>query len=181
MNYKTASFFILLLCSGCQSAPEQMQKNDLTYFDLKGFFEKESARLSKTSPFITKTVRVNDFSETKRIRITDWNKELEIFKDADINKNSWKGLFKITKLSDKEQYTTDSKKVPVKVLTVSYKKGSTQVNELSCLQIVVKNTNLLYNSTDTLIYYPDSLYEVKKTQNILLLSSKLYQISGKFP
>ena len=178
MNYKT-SFFILLLCSGCQRTAEQMQKNELTYFDIKDYFEKESARLSKTSTFITKTVSVNDSSEAKRTQINNWAKELEIFKDADINKNAWKGLFKISKLGDKQQYTTDNEKIPVKQLTIFYRKGNTQAPEVSGLQIIVKNSNLLYNSNDTLLYYPDSLYQVKKTQNILFLSSKRYQINGK--
>lgn len=179
MNYKTASFFILLLCSGCQRTPEQMQKNELNYFDLKGYFEKESIRLSNAAPIITKTVRVNDSSETKTTRIADWDKELEIFKDADINKNAWKGLFKITNLNSDQQYTTDNEKIPVKEVTVFYKNA--QLNDIKGLRIIVKNTNLLYHSSDTLIYYPDSIYQVKKTQNILFLSNKRYQISGKFP
>lgn len=180
MNYKTAPFFILLLFSGCQRTPEQLQKNELTYFDLRGYFEKEIARLSKAAPVITKTVRVNDSSETKKNRIADWKRELEIFKDADINKTAWKGLFKITRPGYDLQYTTDNEKIPVKEVTVFYKKGSTQKNEVSGLRILIKNTNLLYNSTDTLIYYPDSIYQVKKAQNILFLSGKRYQISGKF-
>ncbi|WP_225869617.1 hypothetical protein [Pedobacter psychroterrae] len=158
-----------------------MQKNELTYFDLKGYFEQESIRLSKAAPLIVKTVRVNDSSETKTTRIADWRKELEIFKDADINKTAWKGLFKITKVNGDQQYTTDNEKIPVKELTIIYKKGSTQLNALKGFRIVVKNINLLYHSTDTLIYYPDSIYQVKKAQNILFLSDKRYQISGKFP
>lgn len=178
MNYKTSPLFILLLFSGCQSAPEQTQKNELTYFDLKGFFQKESSRLSKSDPVITKTVSVNDSSETKRIHIPDWNKELEIFREADINKTAWKNMFKISKTTDKQQYATDNEKISVKNVTLFYNNDAS--NEVRGVQIIVKNTNLLYNSTDTLIYFPDSIYQIRKSQNILLLSKKNYQITGKF-
>lgn len=178
MNFKTPLFFLLLLLFGCQEQPEQKQKKELTYFDLKGYFEKESKRLSAASPYLTKTVSVNDSTETQKIRVRDWNKELEIFKDSDINKAAWKGMFNVTSKSGTVYYKSDDEKIPVKELSVFYTNGDNKI--LQGLQIVISNTNILYESRDTLIYYPDSVYQVKKSQDILLLSKKNYQITGKF-
>jgi len=44
---------------------------------------------------------------------------------------------------------------------------------------VISNKNILYSSGDTLVYYPDSLYEIRKHQKIKLLAQKTYQITGK--
>ena len=179
MNCKNPYFFILLLLFGCQDVPEQRQKNDITYFDLRGYLEKEAARLSAASPVVSKTVSVNDSSETKHIKISDWSKELEIFRDADINKAAWKGMFKITKHQDTVEYMSNNENIPVKKLKLYYQKNSNKTI-LQGFQVIINNTNMLYNSTDTLLYYPDSLYQAKKSQDILLLSKKNYEVTGKF-
>ena len=165
---------ILLVFYGCNPAAKN-QGDALNYFDLKGYFEKEAARLTKNNPVFTKTVTVNDDAESKKIRIADWTKELSIFSDADINRNAWKGLFKTTNTGDQEIYTSDHEKVPVKEVRITKRNG-----EVYHIRILVKNTNILYNSADTLSYYPDSLYQVKKKQHIKLLAEKKYTITGKF-
>jgi hypothetical protein len=166
--------FTLLFLYGCTPSVKE-QKGSFTYFDLKGFFEKESARLNKSNPVITKTVMVNGSTETKKIRIADWQKEFAMFSDVDINRSAWAGLFSTDKDSKRELYTSNNKKVPVKEVLILKRD-----NKLYGLQVLVKNTNMLYSSADTLSYYPDSLYQVKKKQHIKLLSEKNYRIIGRF-
>ncbi|MFA4871270.1 MAG: hypothetical protein WC623_23930 [Pedobacter sp.] len=165
---------ILLVFSGCNPA-EKSQKNDLSYFDLKGYFEKEALRLNKRNPVFTKTVMVNKSSETKKIQIRDWEKELSVFSEADINRSAWKGLFHIEKNMEQEVYTSDDKKVPVKEVLIT-KRGE----KVQGIKILMRTNNMLYSSADTLSYYPDSLYQIKKKQEIRLLSEKNYIITGKF-
>jgi hypothetical protein len=165
---------ILLVFSGCNPA-DKNQKGDLSYFDLKGYFEKESLRLNKSNPVFTKTVMVNESSETKNIRIADWAKELSVFSEADINRSAWKGLFHIEKNKEQEVYSSDDKKVPVKEVLITKTDGKVQG-----IKILIRTSNMLYSSADTLSYYPDSLYQIKKKQEIRLLSEKNYIITGKF-
>ncbi len=165
---------VLLVFSGCNPA-EKNQMNDLSYFDLKGYFEKESLRLNKSNPVFTKTVMVNESAETQQTRIADWEKELSIFSEADINRSAWKGLFQLEKTNDQEVYRSDDKKVPVKEVLISKRDG-----KVSGIRILIKTTNMLYSSADTLSYYPDSLYQINKKQEIRLLSAKNYKITGKF-
>ncbi|WP_449435582.1 hypothetical protein [Pedobacter steynii] len=88
-------FLSFLLFISCNNSADKKQKTNLNYFDIKGYFEKEVARLTLKNPLITKTVSVNGATESKRIKITDWKKELTLFSDADINRASWKGLFEL--------------------------------------------------------------------------------------
>lgn len=175
MKYNCLLGGLLLLLAGCGNSATEKQKDKLAYFDIRGYFEQESARLTRLNPLIVKTVMVNDSSETRSLSVTDWKKELSVFSDADINKASWKGQFKLRKSNEGEVYFSDNEKVPVKRLTLIRKKGG-----IYGLQILIKNTNSLYTSTDTLSYYPDSLYEIRKAQHIRLLSGKNYRVSGKF-
>lgn len=164
---------ILLVFYGCNPAAKN-QKDTLNYFDLKGYFKKEAARLTRNKPAFTKIVTINDAAESKKVRITDWTKELSIFSAADINRNAWKGLFDTSNTGDQEIYTSYDEKVPVKEVRITRRNG-----KVYHIRILIKNTNILYSSSDTLSYYPDSLYQVKKTQHIKLLAEKKYTVTGK--
>ncbi|MBB5639210.1 ABC-type glycerol-3-phosphate transport system substrate-binding protein [Pedobacter cryoconitis] len=174
---KKLSFFSLsiLFFAACNPAAPKKQHVSLTYFDLKDYIAKEAKRLTALNPEIDKTVIVNNAKERKKLKIADWPKELSSFSDADINKSAWQGLFKSEKTKDSETYLSDNEKVPVKYLNISYKNG-----KIYGIKLLISNTNSLYTSNDTLSYFPDSLYEVKKIQNIRLLKGKSYTITGRF-
>jgi len=166
---------ILLLFIGCNTQPDEQQKNTAAYFDLKGYFQKETARLTAADPLVKKTVSINDSSETRSSKITDWKRELSAISDADINKASWKGAFAVEKKKNLLIYSTNDDKVNVRKIMITYKDGKP-----SGFLVLIRNSNLLYTSTDSLSYYPDSLYMLKKTQDIKLLAKKRYKVSLLF-
>jgi len=158
----------------CNQRKESEANTDFLYFDVKGYFAKEITHLQQLKPLVKKSVSINGATESKDLVIKDWNKELAVFVDADINKTSWKGSFVASKNDSQENYTSSSKRIPVKKIVIE-KQG----NNIKKVEIFISNKNLLYTSNDTLTYYPDSLYLIKKQQKIRLLSSKKYSISGK--
>lgn len=173
---RNLSFLLILFSLGaCNSAPPKKQFKVLQYFDLKDYIAKEAKRLNQLNPEIDKDVVVNKAREHKKVRIADWQKELAIYADADINKSAWQGLFELHESKDSKTYVSDNEKVPVKSLSVIYRNG-----KLFGIKILIKTENILYTSNDTLSYFPDSLYQVKKTQHIKLLNEKNYQITGSF-
>lgn len=165
--------FALALFS-CKEQRNDKANTSLPYFDIKGYFNLETIRLQKLNPAVNKTVSVNGIGENKKIKIKDWRKELAIFANADINKNSWKGSFEEKKENGVDIYTSDNKKIPVKKLSITWKG-----QQAGKIEIIIDNKNILYQSHDTLTYYPDSLYQIKKLQKIKLLKSKSYLITGK--
>jgi hypothetical protein len=164
----------VLFCSAC-TLKEQDKIAVKTYFDMESYFKQEAARLTKANQAIDKTVLVNGKTEEKKLLIKNWEKEFSSFIDADINKASWRGSFKLTKTDSLTTYTSNSEKIPVKKLEITYKD-----NKVMAIKVFVTNTNDLYTSQDSLSYYPDSLYQIKKTQHIKLMDEKKYQITGKF-
>lgn len=165
--------FALALFS-CNQQKEAEANTSLTYFDVKGYFGKEISRLQHLNPEVDKTVSINGVAENKTAKITDWTKELAIFVNADINKTSWKGSFKATKQDGADIYTSDSKKIPIKKISVMQ-----SGQKVDRIEIIIDNKNILYQSQDTLTYYPDSLYMIKKHQKIRLLNEKRYSVIGK--
>ncbi|PTS92931.1 hypothetical protein DBR11_26090 [Pedobacter sp. HMWF019] len=145
------------------------------YFDIQNYFQQEALRLNKAKPLVEKTVMVNGAEEKKKVSIADWNREFSVFSDADINKSAWKGAFKVTKTKNEELYVNTEDKIPVKQVLI-YRAG----NQITGIKILQNTANYLYNSVDTLVYYPDSLYQISKTQHIRLLNAKAYKVTGKF-
>ncbi|WP_432708468.1 hypothetical protein [Pedobacter sp.] len=173
MHRNFGLFITVLLFSSCEpSVPKGMAPDP--YFDLKGYIEKEVNRLQQINPTVDKTVTVNNQSERKELKIANWTDELAVFSDADINKSAWQGLFEVTKNDSLETYRSNDDKVFVKLLQVERKN-----KEVTGITILLRTKNYLYQSTDTLSYYPDSSYEIRKQQHIKLLNPKQYRISGK--
>ncbi|WP_343522416.1 hypothetical protein [Pedobacter sp.] len=174
MIKKISILLFALAFFSCKQRKEAEAKTDLQYFDIKGYFDKEISRLQKLNPVVNKTVNVNGTAESKTSKMASWAKELAIFVNADINKASWKEGFKATQLDGTEAYTSDNKKIPVKKVSIT-RNGS----EIQKIEILIDNKNILYQSQDTLTYFPDSLYSIRKHQKIRLLKEKKYSITGK--
>ena len=163
---------LLILFAACKY--EDHTKENSVYFDLATYFKQEAESLAKSNKPILKTVIANNKAEQKKILISNWQQEFSSFTDADINKASWRGSFNLTKSDSLETYIADSDKIPVKKVEISLKN-----QKVVGIKIFIANKNVLYNSNDTLTYYPDSLYEIKKAQKIKLMEGKHYTISGK--
>lgn len=175
MKINTLLAGILLLFISCNTQTDEQQKETEAYFDLRAYFRKEAERLTAAAPLVTKTVSINDSSETKSLKITDWKRELSAISDADINKTSWKGVFTIEKKKNLLVYSTNDEKVSVKKVVITFKDDMP-----SGFLALIRNSNALYTSTDSLSYYPDSLYRLTKTQNIRFLTKKKYKVSILF-
>jgi len=168
---------ILALACGfisCNQERETTANARLSYFDVKGYFSKEAHRLQQNNPTIKKTVSVNGTAENRELKITDWEKELAVFTNADINKASWQGEFKVTTNNQLTVYSSANKKIPVKKISLTY-----QLSKLAKIEIIVESKNILFQSSDTLIYAPHRFYEIKKLQKIRFLKKKSYCILGK--
>jgi hypothetical protein len=175
----------IVLFASCNQK-EQTKSKVKTYFDLEGYFKNEAIRLSKKNRPILKTVSINGKSEQKQISIKNWEKEFGVFIDADINKGSWKGLFEESEasspsISDSDVFThvtyyqANDDKIPVKNLQIMESNG-----KIISIKIFIHHENDLYTSTDSLSYFPDNFYEIKKLQKIKLMDDKKYEVVGKF-
>jgi len=171
-----STLLLIFFLGACNTAPKNNAVTTRQYFDLKGYVSAAAQRLNQLNPQIDKTVTINQSAEHKKLKITDWQKELSVITDADINKSAWKGLFSIRKNQNSISYISDNDKVPVKSLTVKYKNGKPEG-----VEILMETTNLLYTSRDILTFYPDSIYQVRKTQKIKLLNKKEYQVELRLP
>lgn len=166
--------FIVFLFTACNLKEKEREKvKNKLYFDMESYFKKEAERMSKKNSPINKTVSINGKTERKTISIKNWEREWHAFLDADINKASWRGAFKLSDVAGTKTYTTENEKIPVKKLEITAKNG-----KVTSIKIFIDNVNDLYVSKDSLSYFPDSLYHIVKSQKIKLMGQKRYEIVG---
>ncbi|HVV56652.1 MAG TPA: hypothetical protein VHC47_15060 [Mucilaginibacter sp.] len=148
----------------------------MKYFDLKGYFLADSARLTKLNPLITKTVTHNNDTETKKVHIKDWGAELSLFTESDINKPAWRADYNIQQSGDFLIYKA-KKNTDLKTRDIIIKKTG---DKIKWILIFNHTQNILYESEEKLSYFPDSLYIIRKLQRVRFLGLQKYTIKGVF-
>lgn len=158
----------------CQAPPAARQK--LTYPDIQGFFKQEIKRLQKVQPLIEKSVHLNKENETKTLSEINWEDELSLFIQSDINKPAFKGLYQKQKEADEVVYSTSDPKLKTRQIRILYSpKG-----KIERIAITNHTQNSLYTSDEFLEYRPDSLYQIVKRQEVRLMGTQNYWVLGKF-
>ena len=146
------------------------------YFDIKGYFDKNIAQLKKQQHTITKIVVHNGTAESKTVEISNWDTELALFTESDINKPAWKGSYTKLDSAGTVTYTANSTDLRTRRIVIC-KTEDGHVNQLSIYNEI---NNALYKTSETLNYYPDSGYTIEKYQKVKLLGANTYKITGKF-
>jgi hypothetical protein len=163
-----------LLAIGLASCRPEIKKAN--FFDLSGYFTKEAARLKADNKLVFKTVEHNGDSESKKILIRDWDAELSLFKNSDINKPAWAGSYEVHGDGGLTIYMAKDTNLRTRKLMIRQEDGKVK-------WIVIYNhtpKNLLYDSFEKLTYIPDSLYLIEKRQSVRVLGINRYRIKGLF-
>lgn len=169
--------FGLFLISGLQACKPDIKENraSMKYFDIRGFFKKDSARLSRLNQPIYKVVKHNGIVESKIVHVANWGAELGLFSGSDINKPAWKDSYKITADSNIIIYQALSPELKTREIMIKLISG-----KVKYMMILNSTKNVLYRSLEKLSYFPDSLYLIQKAQTVRLLGTNKYDISGYF-
>jgi len=171
--------FISALCFACTSTPtteEKVQSATDRYFSLEHYFAEQSRRLTQAEVMIVKTVDVNGNTETKTLKITNWESELAAFMDSDINKAAWRNSYAV----DSSEHTIVYTSLEPNLRTKQIKLKRSESGEVKEIYINNEISNLLYTSQEYLRFYPDSLYEIIRDQTVRIMGKNRYQIRGQF-
>jgi hypothetical protein len=175
-----------VLFMGCTEADESEGTSKIdVYYDLEGFIEEQVVLLNRQKPMVTKTVEKDEESETRNDPAVDWNKELELFKQADINKAALKSSYEISQ-SDSLHYEYKLKKgesALVQQLSIVIDPNSRKPSEVNA-QLV--NHNKLFDSEKRISLkcvsnngiWRISFYEIKGYQKLSVFSESSYYIKG---
>jgi len=163
---------LIFCCFSC--APDVKEKKTaLKYFDVKGFFKKEINKFNRQNNPVLKTITYNGASETKKVKISNWGKELSFFELSDINKPAWNDSYSVEQTDEFLIYRAKFPELKMREMVI--KKENQKIK-----WILIGNLtkNMLYQTSEKLTYYPDSVYLIEKRQKVRFLGINTYSIKG---
>lgn len=173
--------FILVTCSivACSGSEQTAEKSDGSpnrYFSLSEYFNEQIDRLQTDSTEVFKTVEVNGKTESKRMRIANWNNEFAPFIDADINKSAWVNSYAIDSTATSLTYTSKEPDLKTRLIQLQFAENG------HITSIIIENQveNWIYSARERLSYYPDSVYSIEKEQDIRIVGENRYKVRGEF-
>lgn len=178
-------FFGLVGCSEPETAP---QKEQAAYFDVRGFINDQIAELEKEPVKLQKTVGLKgEKQETQIINKPDWETELALFREIDLNKKALAGSYSQTKTvlpqGEKLLYTLNEDiSAPITSLEVIKDKQG----RIASLQAVYEQKNTLFYNREIRTLTNSSQqriksYQVSGVQKVLLFDSLAYRVSSRLP
>ncbi len=186
-NFRTHFFTLLgmvLLLNACQSSAEQsespVEEMPSVFFDIKGYFAQEQKRLNQAQPDVTKKVAINGEIEQKQIDSLNFDRELKVFIQSDINRPDWVGKYRIdsvwqnNKLSELHYQALDDK-LRTRQIDIIFNDG-----EVSKIFIENGGTNIVAGSEQELTYLPGQGYTIKSRQYTALSKDKELSIEVRF-
>ena len=163
----------LSLSWGCSSPDESREREVASpFFDLKGYFDGEIKRLQQEQPTVRKSVEINGVKEMKELSQLNYEEELEIFLNTDINRTAWWDKYSIdSNLVDGElrsiRYTAQTTDLKVRSLIIDF-------NHDTPIQIDVEylsKSPAAYLEQE-LSYQPQKRYFIKTSQKVTFSQAK---------
>lgn len=172
----TALGAVVALTSGLYACRPDVKEtgSSAQYFELKKFIKADSSRLTRNQVLVTKTVSHNGSgSQTRQMHISNWGRELDPFSASDLNKPAWRQSYTIQQVADSVIYTAKYPDLITRRMVITQQNQKVQ-------KVTISNytRNLLYQTTEKLVYFPDSLYIIDKLQKVKFLGSNRYLIKG---
>ncbi len=176
------TYLVFLFCA-CQ--PSSTDTQTKFYFDVKGLIETQIKTLNALRPTVNKKLMVNGQAENQQTTITDWAKELELFKQMDINKPSYKQSYETISNDNIIEYRLKAnEKLAVKFLKIQM--DDTKKPMAIEAQIVIENQ--LYKSKKQLkVVFGKNIkgkwgiktYEIHGFQHLSLTDAKPFEVSSE--
>lgn len=181
------NYFLLLLLFifyGCvpTSATKEVDKK---YFDLIQFTDNLVKELAMQKPQVQKKIFLDGETDNVTSDTLNWEKELALFKEADINSPSLRDSYEIDedKLRNTLTYTAKESKLKVKEIKLIFDEQS-QANKVSIKQVKIffSEDNQLYEvQRDLAMELKNSqllAYSIKGFQKVILKDSLIYEINA---
>ena len=111
--------FISLLLIGCTES--EKPNSTKIYFDLAGLVNQQVIELNKNQPLTHKNLAIEEKKEVLNTNKIDWQKELELFLQADLNKQSYQLSYNKEETPQMAVYTLkEGENLPVKSLKIIF-------------------------------------------------------------
>lgn len=176
---------VLLVGWGCET-PSSTSSGEVTqYVDVKGFIEQQQKLLQQRKPLVKKAWTVGKELEEKQTSEIDWETELALFEQADINKPAYARTYVVEKSPDGRTLNyraNSSENIPVRLLKVTLDSAE----RIEQLEAELQVENNLYTSQKLLRLtcaeregvWQIVSYSINGSQQLRFMQPKVFEVSG---
>lgn len=170
-------FVVILTVMSCQKTEKT---SELKYFDLAGLMKTQIELLKESKPPVKKSILLGNETEEITVDSLDWDKELALFVQADINKKAYTKSYVIKQNGDETEYVLNSgESLPVKKMKVQFNTAKEPEN----VEIITETSNYLLNARRTLQLtfqnYRLKSYHIRSDQKLFVGDPENIQVSGE--
>ncbi len=186
LRITNSRYLLLLGCFwlGCEQLPESestLAKGEKPFFDLKGFFRQEINQLDSLQPRLRKTVRLDGSEETKILDTLDYDSELQVFLDSDINRIAWIDRYSTDSIRRARRlqrlvYRAKSEDLKTKLLAITFDSAG----EVDLIRVRNNADSPTYQLEQRLRYKVDSGFVIQTRQEITLSPAKKMYVGVAF-
>lgn len=168
-------FFFLMACLN-NSKPVNKAE---TYFNLKEYFEDRQTQYTKNHYHLYKTVWYKDKKSSLETKAPDWSRELFFFREADLNKPSWAGLYSVVRENGNLIYQAlDTLRLNIREVRFYHFNQNSKGNlSFDSIRITKKQNDFLSKIYSVLVFKPDSFYSIQYNQDIRFYKKNNYKIN----
>ncbi len=169
--------FISLLLIGCTES--ENQNSTKVYFDLTGLVNQQVSELNKNQPLTHKNLAIEEKKEALNTNKIDWQKELELFLQADLNKQSYQLSYNKEETPQMAVYTLkEGENLPVKSLKIIFDEDKSAKH----IEALLQTKNYLYQSEKHLLMTFDKKrltnYQIEGWQELFIGKKKNFKVDG---
>jgi len=180
--------FLAVVIISCQSSEKNTGKHNFGYPQISKIFKEQEIALVQNGRGLQKMAVLNKQMENATIlpNNTDWDKELSVFQEIDLNRPSYLGFIVKDSLAEPNGYTitykTNKETIPIKELKIQYTSDRKmkvmdcsilKENELSKTQKFLHAEFDIESSINLL-----KTYSIKSTQKVVFKDELFTQVSG---
>ncbi|TVR80261.1 MAG: hypothetical protein EA412_04950 [Chitinophagaceae bacterium] len=173
LKYSLLSVMLLTLFTGCTEGDFD-EDATLPHYDIRSLMKEVTEDLITRNPEVEKEIRLNGSVEVKRLQIDNWENELFIFTEADINRPSYVGKYSIDTINIAGgnillHYVAKEENLTTKEMKVYLSDFHSKPDSL---MIRTASENFLNQTTQKMKFIPGKGYSLEGYQNIWLLNPR---------
>jgi len=135
----------LLGLAACSNPAQEARPG--TFYDLKTFLNTQIAALNAQKPAVLKRMSLNGQLQNETMRVADWTRELDLFLQADINKQAYQASYTVSR---PDSLTYEYQLKPEENLPVGY------------LKVILDSLDRQPRRVEAILLTKNSLYESRR-------------------
>lgn len=169
---------VIALC-GCVKETA-IRKKQLSFFDLKGYFKTQKGQLFEIEKF-KKTTLIDGKLIEKELDSIDFDQELIVFEESDINKIAWIDKYVVDSIYDingqlsKLIYKAADDKLRTRQLLISFNQ-----NTVDTIRIFNNSTGAVAKMEQRLLYIPSFGYSIESKQKTAISDQHVVTVAVEF-